>query len=486
MGSRPVNVADSGTSNANQIEPGHRSRRDRSADAEASSSAGTVNAENVNAETTCGRLARSMEQLAAWSEVLGGEDSTESLGRTGSIEGAGPIESARLIKSGGTLQSGEGSQATTAAAYSGHVVTNESVEVDPVRREGLGGGTTGIVGPETLALAEQHAKVDAGYGVTRRWRALRNHGDFTLAYNTAVQEGLEYFWWDEHYVAFARRKGHVFVLGDPVASPAALPELVNAFLREHPGATFVQVSSSTAAVLESCGYYINEMGVDTILDLPEYSFAGKAMERIRYASNWLKKHGYTIEESSIDEASAEEVRQVSDGWRRGMRYRRSEMRFLNRPIRFHEEQDVRKFFLRDSEGRLVAFFYFDPLYRDGQVIGYTTSIKRRLPEAPLYAEQGIMRMAVERFKSEGKLQVNLGLSPLAWIENQTFRCNRLMHYSFRYAFRAWWVNRYFYNLEGHAQYKRHFRGREVHMHYASPVIFNDLRIMNLMRLTGIY
>jgi hypothetical protein len=73
-----------------------------------------------------------------------------------------------------------------------------------------------------------------------------------------------------------------------------------------------------------------------------------------------------------------------------------------------------------------------------------------------------------------------------WIENKTFPCNPFLHYSFRYAFRAWWVNRYFYNLEGHAQYKRHFKGSEQPYHYASPVLFNDLRIVNLLRLTGVY
>jgi lysylphosphatidylglycerol synthetase-like protein (DUF2156 family) len=319
----------------------------------------------------------------------------------------------------------------------------------------------------------------------RRWGALRNHGDFTLAYNTAVQAGLEYFWSDDGYLAYQIFKGHVFVLGDPVAPLDKLAGLLRDFIQKFPKPTFVQISAATAAELERLGYYINEMGFDTVLDLPDYSFAGKAMERIRYAGNWLKKHEYTIAEENYTEASVQEAMAVSAGWRNGMNCRKAEMKFLNRPICFNDEQDVRKFFLRDPAGKLVAFFYFDPLYREGKIIGYATAIKRRLPEAPIYAEQGIMRAAVETFKSEGLQRVSLGLSPMAGIENHTFRCNPFLHYSFRYAFRAWWVNRFFYNLIGHAQYKRHFKGREVQYHYASPVLFNDLRIYNLMRLTGV-
>jgi phosphatidylglycerol lysyltransferase len=338
--------------------------------------------------------------------------------------------------------------------------------------------------PESLAASA--TLPFASIAEQRRWHALQQFGDFTLAYNTAAQEHLEYHWSNLGYLAYVQRKGHVFVLGDPVTSADDIPTLLDSFLARFPRPTFVQVSAATAAHLAARRFYINEMGVDTTLDLPQYSFAGKSMERIRYASNWLKKHGYHITELTYADIDPQAAVDVSQQWRKSMKYSRSEMRFLNRPICYRDERDVRKFFLRDAQGRCLAFMYFDPLYRDGQVIGYATAIKRRHPDAPLYAEQGIMRAAIEQFQKEGKLQVTLGLSPMAWIENKTFPCNPFLHYSFRYAFRAWWVNRYFYNLEGHAQYKRHFKGSEQPYHYASPVLFNDLRIVNLLRLTGVY
>ena len=352
----------------------------------------------------------------------------------------------------------------------------------PARPAVPAGRLAASVGPASLSKSEPFASI----AEQRRWQALQRFGDFTLAYNTAAQEHLEYHWSNVGYLAYVQRKGQVFVLGDPVTSDEDIPTLLDSFLARFPRPTFVQVSATTATHLAARRFYINEMGVDTTLDLATYSFAGKSMERIRYASNWLKKHGYHIAELSYTDIEAQVATDVSQQWRRSMKYSRSEMRFLNRPICYRDERDVRKFFLRDAQGRCLAFMYFDPLYRDGHVIGYATAIKRRRPDAPLYAEQGIMRAAIEQFQSEGKQRVTLGLSPMAWIENKTFPCNPFLHYSFRYAFRAWWVNRYFYNLEGHAQYKRHFKGHEQPYHYASPVIFNDLRIINLLRLTGVY
>lgn len=349
---------------------------------------------------------------------------------------------------------------------------------------------SGALGPPSTAQSSAASRVPMVVPrplteAQRRWDALRQHGDFTLAYNTLVQEGLEHFVTDAGYIAYRCFKGHVFVLGDPVAPHDGLAGLLGDFIHRFPKPTFAQISATTAIELQRLGYYINEMGVDTVLDLPEYSFAGKSMERIRYASNWLQKHGYSIEEVDHSATSRLEAMAVSDRWRSGMNCRKAEMRFLNRPICYDNELDVRKFFLRDDAGKLLAFVYFDPLYRDGKILGYATAIKRRLPEAPIYTEQGIMRAAVEKFKAEGLQRVHLGLSPMAGIENKRFRCNPFLHFSFRYAFGSWWVNRFFYNLQGHAQYKRHFKGREVAYHYASPVLFNDLRIYNLLRLTGV-
>ena len=41
-------------------------------------------------------------------------------------------------------------------------------------------------------------------------------GDFSLAWSIAVQDGLEYFGDESGLIAFARKWGYVYVLGDPL------------------------------------------------------------------------------------------------------------------------------------------------------------------------------------------------------------------------------------------------------------------------------
>jgi phosphatidylglycerol lysyltransferase len=228
------------------------------------------------------------------------------------------------------------------------------------------------------------------------------------------------------------------------------------------------------------------MGVDTWLPLASYDFAGKEKEPFRYASNWLRRRGYTIGEASFADVPPADVADLSTRWRQTRTIKDREVGLLNRPLVLEDEPGVRKFFLRDSKERLVAFIYLDPVYRDGRTIGYATSIKRRDPEAPVYAEQGISRHCVDQLKAEGVDTLRLGLSPLAGLADRSFRHNPLMHAGWRYGFGAWWVNRWFYNLKGHAAFKRRFRGEEYPVYFASPTLLSDLRIIAMLRLMRVF
>lgn len=319
-----------------------------------------------------------------------------------------------------------------------------------------------------------------------RLRLCRQYGDFTLAYSTAVQEGLLHFGDERGYLAYGKKWSYAFVLGDPVAPQERWPSLIEEFLALHGKCVFVQASTDLGAILEQQGFFVNEMGVDTRLDLSQYDFDGKKKEWLRYAANWIESHDYTIAELRSDEVSREQVEDVSAEWKKGKTVKKREVGFLNRPVVYEDEPDVRKFYLRDRNGRVEAYLFFDPLYREGKVIGYCTCIKRRRPDAPTYAEAALMKDAIEKFHAEGCETLTLGLSPLAGVENKRFKHNPFLHWSFRAGLKARWINRWIYPLANHARYKQRFRGTEEPTHYASQVVFNDLRIIAMLRLSGVF
>jgi len=333
--------------------------------------------------------------------------------------------------------------------------------------------------------AREQSAVATEVALPDRIRAFEQHGDFSLAWSTVVQPLLSHVGSADGYVAFRSRWNQTFALGDPVCADDQTDQLLTQFLRSYQKPSFIQISKSTASLLSVHGYRINQMGVDATIQLPQYDFKGKQKEWLRYADNWTKKRGFEIRECSFNEVSETEVEAVSEAWRKTRTVKRKEVRFLNRPILLRDEPNVRKFFLFDPLGKISAFVFLDPLYQDGQILGFVTSIKRRMPDAPLYSEHAIMKAIIEQLKQEGIGQLKLGLSPFAAIEPSGFAESLWMRRLFQWSFRSSLINRRAYNLAGHAAYKKRFRGDEETVYLASPPGFHPRRIPALIALCGI-
>ena len=333
--------------------------------------------------------------------------------------------------------------------------------------------------------AQEQDEIESAVSAELRTQLLQRYGDFSLAYSTAVQPRMEYFGDERGFIAYRRRWGVTFALGDFVASAESTPGLVDEFLKQHKHLVFCQASQPLAKLLNDRNFYVNEMGTDTTIDLAEYEFKGKQKEWLRYAANWCARRNFQIIEARFDTIHPDQVEDVSEAWRKTRTVKQKEVRFLNRPIILEDEPDVRKFFFLSPEGKMLAFVYLDPLYRDGRLIGFVTSIKRRHPDAPMYCEQAIMKHVIEKLKTEGQQELKLGLSPLAWIEDDHFRPSGVTSRVFQHSFEAKWVNRYFYHLKGHADYKRRFRGREEHVYFCSNRGFSLYRLFALVGLCGV-
>src|SRR5690606_38166257 len=125
-------------------------------------------------------------------------------------------------------------------------------------------------------------------------------------------------------------------------------------------------------------YRVTRLGYDTALDLQTYDFAGPSKERIRYAANWLAKHGYRIVEAHELPGSGEALAALSARWRDTRTVKRREMAFMNRPFPTEPDPLMRRFVLVSPEGVAIALLYFDPVFEDGEIVGYVAVFKRRL------------------------------------------------------------------------------------------------------------
>jgi lysylphosphatidylglycerol synthetase-like protein (DUF2156 family) len=318
-----------------------------------------------------------------------------------------------------------------------------------------------------------------------RLRALREYGNFALAYSATFQPGLDYFGDEEGFLAYKQVGRTAFVLSDPLAPIGSYEDLIRNFVSERGDVCFWQASRSVAKILQKIGFCVNEMGTETRIELGGYDFDGPRKRNFRRGLNRADNCSYTIAERSVTSLDREELQTVSERWRQTRGVKNREMTFLTRPAILDDEVDVRKFFTFDHKGSLQAFAFFDPIYKRGEVVGYLCSAKRRLPEADTLVGYAILHRAIRTFQNEGKIILSLGLSPLCGIEDKELPSNRLVSFGFRAVYRSRLFNELIYPLQGFAAHKGAFGGSAEQTYCAFQRGFALSQLIKMPRACGL-
>jgi lysylphosphatidylglycerol synthetase-like protein (DUF2156 family) len=243
---------------------------------------------------------------------------------------------------------------------------------------------------------------------------MRKYGEGSLSYS-ALQDGME--WFVDPELGFVQYETtetiihRAVVLGDPICADADREKLIARFLEKFPDPIFMHLSIDNAKLLEKLGFYINHMGIETVIDVQNFTLTGSKKEFLRSQKNRAQKDGVTVAEiGSESGVSAEDLRHISEEWMHRKAVHDHELAFLVRPAIFEDEFDVRKF-IALKDGKVMGFVFFDPMYRDGKVFGYMANILRSLSDASYSVTDFIIVEAFQKFKSEGLETLSLGFCP---------------------------------------------------------------------------
>lgn len=288
--------------------------------------------------------------------------------------------------------------------------------------------------------------------------ALKKHGKGSLAYSS-LQSGLQYFMQEDRgYIAYVQlkdNKNSVCVLADPICADADLEEMIDAFLKEKSDPIFLHASHETAKILNARGFCANELGVETIIDIQEFSLSGNKKQGLRQSRNNAKKDGINvIEVRSVDEFLFKAFKKVSDAWMKEKVVSNSDMKFVVRPMVYVDEIDVRRF-AAVQNNEIVGFVVYDPMYENGEVVGYIANQLRSAIERNYSLVDAIIIESMEKFKAEGKKYVSLGLSPLYKVDDSDeFTHSKLLKAHFQYSYEK---ANYLYNFKNLARHKNKYR-----------------------------
>lgn len=323
-----------------------------------------------------------------------------------------------------------------------------------------------------------------------RLEQLQQYGRGSLAYSS-LQTGMQYFMHPElgyiSFVPLTDGHGSVCALADPICSRENLRPFLEAFLKDRNDPIFLHITKETAEVLAEVGFCVNELGVETFIDIQQFNLVGNKKQQLRQARNNGRKDNLKVREiSAVDDALFKAFKTIGDEWMKQKVISDSEMQFVVRPIVYVDEVDVRRFVaVKDDE--IVGFVIFDPMYEGGEVVGYIANHLRSTLDRSYSVVDYIILEAMEVFKKEGKRELSLGLSPLAQVnDTDEFKHSKLLKAHFRYAFEK---ANFLYNFKNLYRHKSKYRpelpgAREEKVYCAMNTRFLLVRLYSVYKVLG--
>lgn len=321
---------------------------------------------------------------------------------------------------------------------------------------------------------------------------LQSHGHSSLAYSS-LQSGMQYYMNEDYgYVAYRQlneEPDSVCVLADPICSKDNLKALIDAFLEFKKDPIFLHCSYATGKILNEKGFSVNELGVETILDIQTFNLVGSKKEHLRRARNGAKRDNLSVVEiDSVDDNMLKALKKISDDWMKEKVVSSNEMQFIVRPLVYVDEIDVRKF-VAVKDGEIVGMVVFDPMYEEGRVSGYIANHLRSNLDRSYSVVDFILLEALEKFKAEGLRDLSLGLSPLAKVDDShEFKHSKLLTAILKYAFEN---ANHVYNFKNLAQHKLKYRpelegAREEKVYCAMKTRLFLTRMHDVNHLLGLH
>jgi len=299
-----------------------------------------------------------------------------------------------------------------------------------------------------------------------------------------LQPEMQYFEHEYGLVSFIKKYGCYFVLADPIFK---YPEkelqikLIEEFLKKYNRVSFVQVSKELAKLLHNkFNYFSTQIGNERLINIQEWEISGKKKQVIRTAYNQVIKQNIKIIENPLEN----DFHAISSQWLNTRQVNSREIIFL---IRTHPyfEKGTRTFCAYDSEGLLIAYIIFDPIFENGSCVGYVPNISRSSPTFKQGIFYAIMVEAIKKFKNESLKYLNLGLSPLILSdESESYESEKL-----RYVLKL--IRKYgksWYNYNGINYTKSRFidESAKPNEGTASPVFLCHRTPLPLFQVTAIF
>ena len=223
-------------------------------------------------------------------------------------------------------------------------------------------------------------------------------------------------------VAWQQHAGVAIGLGDPIGPAEGRADALTEFGRRSETAGLVaclfSASDAVAQAARERGWLTSQVAEDTLIDLADLEFRGKAWQDVRSALNKAGKQGITFRLVTLADEKyslVSQVREISEQWvgDKGL----PEMGFTLGGVDEALDRNVRVGIAQDAEGVVHGVTSWMPVHAaGGGVRGWTLDVMRRREGGFRPVVEFMIASACLAFRDDGAEVVSLSGAPLARTE----------------------------------------------------------------------
>jgi phosphatidylglycerol lysyltransferase len=293
----------------------------------------------------------------------------------------------------------------------------------------------------------------------------QKHGGGEFAHLTFMGD-KHLFWAADHQavIAYGSVRDRLVALGSPCGTDAGIDRAILDFRHfadtQDRKPVFYEVLEPDLSRYHDHGFDLFKLGELALVDLSEFSLAGKRWEDLRQASNRADKEKltFTLVYPPFDTALLNSLERVSDAWLADKGGTEKSFSLGSFEPLYLEWSPLA---LVHRDGELIAFANVLPPYGPG---GHASvDLMRHVSDAPRSTMDFLFAKVMQWAKDQGHEVFSLGMAPLSRVgDNPYARANeRLAALAFRYGNR-------FYNYQGVRRYKDKFKPEWVGAYLAYP------------------
>ena len=311
----------------------------------------------------------------------------------------------------------------------------------------------------TMVKPYFHRKHHVPTSQEKAYKLVERFGNSPVDHFKTYRDKLFYFSDQfEAFIAYRIANGFAIVLEEPVCADDYKIPVLQEFERH---CQKMGLKTAFYRVDETGMSYFNYLkkrklliGQEAVLELDKFTLEGREKKSLRNALNSLQKKGYTtsVFRAPLSKELVLGLKQVSDEWLK--HYEKKEIVFSQGMFDEKEIQQQDVIMIRDEMGAVKAFLNIIPDFAPEEC---TYDLIRKTADAPGGCMDALIIELVKYAKEKRLKYLNLGLVPMAGIEQPENTAERLIRYAyekikrfrqytglreFKEKYATTWVNKY--------------------------------------------